>query len=149
MIIELYEVLLEIHASEVSAKKATMAIEKFIVDRTQQIRQNLVMEEFVPIEKEQIGIRSEIKFVGEKVDLRFSEIDKRMGMAIDQMKTGFVESDKKMNLVIDQMKTGFAESDKKINLVISEMNKRFQYMEKLQITMLGCLLGLVIKFLLF
>ncbi|MCC6274716.1 MAG: hypothetical protein IT569_02560 [Leptospiraceae bacterium] len=200
MIAELYEALLEINIQKSSAQKVAEAIEKFLVDKSENIRQNLIVEEFRPIEKENIGIRAELKFIGEKMEFGFAETDKRINMVIDQMKSGFAETDKRINMVIDQMKSGFAETDKRINMVIDQMksgfaetdkrmslgfaemdkrmnlgfaemdkrmklgfeesdkklnltlaeiSKRFQYLERLQIAMLSCLIGLLIKFLFF
>ncbi|MBE7410875.1 MAG: hypothetical protein L6Q54_04150 [Leptospiraceae bacterium] len=65
------------------------------------------------------------------------------------MQFGFAESEKRFQMLIEQMKFGFAETDKRFQLLNDSMHKRFAYMEKLQISMLGCLMGLLIKFLFF
>ncbi len=149
MIIELYNALVEAKISEASAQKATEAVESIIIDRIGNIRQNLLMSEITNLEKDNIGIRSEIRFLAERMDFGFAESEKRMQMINEQMRFGFAETDKRIQMVIDQMKFGFAETDKKLQLLNESMNKRFAYMEKLQISMLGCLIGLLIKFLFF
>ncbi len=174
MITEIYDALVEANISEGSARKVTLAIEKNIIDNSSKLRQKLLMEKIIPIEKENIGIRAEIKFLGEKMEYGFSETEKRMQMINDQMKFGFAETEKRMQMINDQMKFGFAETEKRIQITNEkmefgfaelrseiksiheiikitndQMNKRFAYIEKLQISMLGCIIGLLAKLVFF
>ncbi len=157
MITELYEALLTVNIPEIQAKKAAEAVEKNIVDNSELLRQNFRMEEFRPIERDIIEFRTELKFIGERMKLGFEESDKKLNLTLAEMdkrmNLGFSEMDKRMNLgfaeMDKRMKLGFEESDKKLNLTLTEMGKRFQYVERLQLAMLSCLIGLLIKFLFF
>jgi len=89
------------------------------------------MKHIIPIEKENIGIRAEMKYLCEKMD------------------RGFAETSRTFQMMNEKMERGFSETDKRILLMNEQMNKRFAYMERLQLSMLGCLIALLVKFLFF
>ncbi len=134
MIIELYEALLEAKVSDKSARKASDAIEKNLIDNSDKWKHNLYMEYINPLEKDRFGIRAEITILGQRID-NLAEIVKSNN---EIMKYGFAEFEKKFQLQSDQMKFGF-----------EQINKRFAFMEKLAFTAVGINFSLLIKLIFF
>ena len=83
MIQELYEALTEAKISPEKSRAASQAVENWVRDFITAHEQGFELEKIIPLEKENTGIRSEIKILSETMKVGFQSLEKTTNVRFD------------------------------------------------------------------
>ena len=138
MIAELYEALKESGVSKETAKNATEAIERFVNHKNSQYRSEFYSEKIVPLEKEDIGIRAEIKILVETMKVGFESVDKQF----ETVNKRFEGIEKQIQASERNMDKRFEAVDKRIDL----LTKLFWLITALMVSGFGTIITILMKY---